>query len=136
MVLYAVSGTLTDVHGEMNWFMPGLAVGTFFCGTMTVTPDPSNPHISTAVLHVIAGGHLVNATSIGLDPLEAFADHTPTGPLSSPTVQHGAIDNVFFKLTVSGASLGTTGFTVQGPGPDGSSKAGGATGTITSIVAR
>jgi hypothetical protein len=135
MALYAVIGTLTKVDGAMNWFMPGLAVGAFFAGTMTVKADPSNPKIFTAVLHINAGAHLVNATSIGLEPLKSFADHVPTGPLSSPTVQHGAIDNVFFDLVVNGASLGTTGFTVQGPGPDGSTKAGSATGTIKTVAA-
>jgi hypothetical protein len=133
--MYAVTGTLTKVDATMNWFMPGLVAGAFFSGSMAVTADPSNPKILNAVLHINAGAHLVNAASIGLDPLKAFADHIPTGPLSSPTVQHGAIDNVFFALAVNGGSLGTTGFTVQGPGPDGTTKAGGASGTIKSITA-
>jgi len=134
MVLYAVTGTLTDVNGEMNWFMPGLGVGTFFSGTMALEPGTSSPAMATAILHIATGGHLVEARSVGLDPLKAFADHVPTGPLSSPTVQHGYIDNVFFEIAVNGASLGTTGFTVQGPGPGGSSKAGAATGSIQSIA--
>jgi len=135
MVVYAFTGKLTDVNGEMNWFMPGLAVGTPFCGTMTLEPNAPAPGASTAVLHLTAGDHLVKARSIGLDPLKSFADHVPTGPLSSPTVQHsGAIDNAFFKIEVHGSALGKAGFTVQGPGPDGSTKAGAATGSLRSIA--
>ena len=134
MVLYAFAGTLTDVNGEMDWFMPGLSVGMFFSGTMALEPGTPGSTMTTATLHVTTGSHLVQARSVGIDPLQAFADHVPTGPLSSPTVQHGYIDNVFFEIAVNGASLGTTGFTVQGPGPGGSSKAGAATGSIQSIA--
>jgi len=131
MVFYAFTGTLTDVNGEMDWFTPGLSVGTFFSGTMAL--EPGTP-MTTATLHITTGSHLVEARSVGMDTLQAFADHVPTGPLSSPTVQHGYIDNVFFEIAVNGASLGTTGFTVQGPGPTGSSKAVAATGSIQSIT--
>ena len=68
MILYAFTGTLTDVNGEMNWFMPGLTEGTFFSGTMALEPDTSSPSISSAVLHLTADAQLVNARSVGLDP--------------------------------------------------------------------
>lgn len=134
MVIYAFSGTLTDVNGEANWFIPGLAVGTAFSGTMTLQPNTPTPNITTALLQLVAGGHLVNSRSFGLNPLKSFADHTPTGPSSSPTVQHNAIvDIVFFSVALNGPSLGTAGFTVQGKGPTGTTKAAAATGSILSI---
>jgi hypothetical protein len=134
MIVYAFTGTLIDVSGEIGWFMPGLGVGMPVCGTISVAPHPSNPNIKTAALYLTADDHLVKAESVGVDPLKSFADHVPTGPLASPTVQHGYIDNAFFKFALDGASIGTTGFTVQGPGPDGSSKAGAATGRVQSLI--
>jgi hypothetical protein len=135
MLLYAVTGTLTDVNGAMSYFMPSIKVGMFFSATMAVVPNAGTPNVSTAYLHILAGGDLVNANSVGLHPLQSFADHTPTGPLSSPTVQHGAyIDNAYFTFAIEGASLGTLGFSVQGKGPDGTSKAGAVSGRMTSIT--
>src|SRR5262245_11641333 len=135
MALYAFTGKLTDVNGEMPFFMPGLAVGTFFTGTMLVEPQPGNPTVKVATFHVMAAAHMVNAQSIGLDPLQAFARHTPTGSLSLTTVHAGAmIDNVFYKIAVKGASLGEMGFTVQGKAADGTTKAGAAIGTIKSLA--
>jgi hypothetical protein len=135
MHIFAFTGTLTNVNADMNWFMPDLAVGAFFSGTMTLTQNQSAPNITDAVLHIMSSSQLINARSTGLDPLKSFADHTPTGPLSSPTVQHGYVDSVFFAMTITPGSLGTAGFTVQGKGSDGTSKAGAASGTIRSIVA-
>lgn len=135
MSLFGLIGTLTDVTPGTDWFMPGLAVGLPFTGTLSLQADSSSPPILTAVLQMSTGGHIVNGRSIGLEPLRAFADHVATGPFSSPTVQHGGyIDNFFFKVAISGASLGTAGFTVMGPGPDGSTKAGAATGSIQCIT--
>jgi hypothetical protein len=135
MIVYYFTGKLTDVNGDMNWFMPGLAVGTFFSGTMVLTPDVSNPKVITADLKILADNQLIKARSIGLNPIKDFADKTPTGPFSSPTVENnGIIDNAFFKVALKGASLGSAGFTIQGNGPLGSITAGAATGSIQSIA--
>lgn len=133
MLIYYFSGTLTDVNGEMNWFMPGLAKDSFFSGTMVLKSDPHNPKVNIADLSILASDQLVKAHSFGLDPMKSFADHVPIGPFSSPTVQHGYIDNTFFKLALDGASLGSTGFTIQGPGPHGTPAAGAVIGSILSI---
>jgi len=135
MNVYAIAGTITNITGETNWFLPGLTSGVAFSGTMTLVPDPAHPHTITADLHLQAGAHLVNARSVSTNPLQDFANHTPTGPFSSLTVQHGGqVTNAFLEVVIKGASLGLAGFSVQGPGPDGSPKAAGASGSVTSII--
>ena len=135
MSVFSFAGTLINVAGGTDWFMPGLVAGTPFTGTLTVQPSSSGGNILDAVLQLAMGGHLVNGRSIGLDPVKDFANHVATGPFSSPTAQHGGfVENAFFALGIAGSTLGTAGFTITGKGSNGSTAVCAVSGSIQTIA--
>lgn len=135
-ITYAFTGTLSTVSSTMDFWMPGLTVGTPFSGTMALSPFPGLDAFSTADLRIEAGDHIVTARSIGFDPLSHFSNFIPVGPLFSPTIQNGYIDNVFFAFEINGSSLGRLGFWVMGNDPQtGTISAGHALGEIYSVTA-
>ena len=132
---YAFSGTLSTVSSFMDVFMPGLTEGMAFHGTMSLGPFTSNEAMSRADLHIETGGQIINGWSFGLDPMAHFANYVPAGSLSSPTMQNGYVDNMFFEFFGSGSSLGTTGFYLMGRDPvTGWTTAGHAIGNIESVT--
>lgn len=130
MAVFTFIGAISDL-ANMTAFMPGLSQGLAGSGSFVVQPSPGNPSVLEARFQVFVGAHEVTARSIGLDPVAAFQQHTPTGPLASPTIQQGYIDNVFLETGIVGSALGRVGFTVQGPG---SPNAGHVTLSIFSIT--
>jgi hypothetical protein len=134
-ITYTFTGTLTSVSSTMDFLMPGLTGGTAFWGTMGLSPYAGNDAMTSADLRIVAGDQIVVARSIGLNPLADFSNFTALGGFSSPTLQNGYVNNVFFQLANGGTSLGSLAFFVMGTDTsNGTTAAGNAWGDISSVT--